>query len=249
MKIDKIYNCDCLQGMKIIPDKSIDCIICDLPYGKTACAWDIVIPFDKLWEQYKRIRKPNAPILLFGSEPFSSMLRLSNLKEFKYDWIWDKVNLYTGVLNSRYMPMKRHEIISVFYKKVPTYNKQMRKGAPYTMTRNTKGVGKYASLTYKRVNTVNEGWRNPCSILEIEGGNKSEKGLHPTQKPVKLIEYLIKTYSNEGDIILDNCIGSGTTAIAAIREKRHFIGFELDKGYYEIACKRIKDEQQMSETL
>ena len=230
---------DCLTEMQNIPDGSVDMILCDLPYGTTACKWDSVIPFAPLWEQYERIIKDDGAIVLFGSEPFSSRLRLSNIKFYRYDWVWDKVNLYTGSLLANKRPLKRHENIMVFYKKQPVYNKQYRKGQPYSMTRNTKGVGEYASNTYQRVKTINNGNHNPCSILEIEGGNKSEKGLHPTQKPVALMEYLIKTYTNPGDLVLDNCMGSGTTGVACINTGRNFIGIELDEKYFNIAKERI----------
>lgn len=234
-----LINGDCLVEMNYIQDGSIDMILCDLPYGTTACKWDTIIPFEPLWEQYERIIKDDGAIVLFGSEPFSSRLRLSNIKLYRYDWVWDKVNLYTGSLLANKRPLKRHENIMVFYKKQPVYNKQYRKGQPYAMTRNTKGVGEYASNTYQRVKTVNNGNHNPCSILEIEGGNKSEKGLHPTQKPVALMEYLIKTYTNPGDVVLDNCMGSGTTGVACINTGRDFIGIELDEKYFNIAKERI----------
>lgn len=230
---------DCLTEMQNIPDGSVDMILCDLPYGTTACKWDSVIPFAPLWEQYERIIKDDGAIVLFGSEPFSSRLRLSNIKFYRYDWVWDKVNLYTGSLLANNRPLKRHENIMVFYKKQPVYNKQYRKGQPYSMTRNTKGVGEYASNTYQRVKTINNGNHNPCSILEIEGGNKSEKGLHPTQKPVALMEYLIKTYTNPGDLVLDNCMGSGSTGVACVSTGRNFIGIELDEKYFNIAKERI----------
>ena len=230
---------DCLEEMQNIPDGSVDMILCDLPYGTTACKWDSVIPFAPLWEQYERIIKDDGAIVLFGSEPFSSRLRLSNIKFYRYDWVWDKVNLYTGSLLANKRPLKRHENIMVFYKKQPVYNKQYRKGQPYSMTRNTKGVGEYASNTYQRVKTINNGNHNPCSILEIEGGNKSEKGLHPTQKPVALMEYLIKTYTNPGDLVLNNCMGSGSTGVACVSTGRNFIGIELDEKYFNIAKERI----------
>lgn len=234
-----LINGDCLVKMNSIPDGSIDMILCDLPYGTTACKWDTIIPFEPLWAQYERIIKDDGAIVLFGSEPFSSRLRLSNIKLYRYDWVWDKVNLYTGSLLANKRPLKRHENIMVFYKKQPVYNKQYRKGQPYAMTRNTKGVGEYASNTYQRVKTVNNGNHNPCSILEIEGGNRSEKGLHPTQKPVALMEYLIKTYTNPGNVVLDNCMGSGTTGVACINTGRDFIGIELDEKYFNIAKERI----------
>ena len=234
-----IYHGDCLDIMPTLADKSVDMILCDLPYGTTACKWDTVIPFEPLWKQYKRLIKDNGAIVLTASQPFTSALVMSNIKMFKYEWIWDKVNLYTGTLLANKYPLKRHENIILFCNGTPNYNKQMRIGQPYSMVRNSKGVGQHTNTKYKRVKTINNGEHNPCSILEIEGGNKSEKGLHPTQKPVTLMEYLIKTYTNEGELVLDNCIGSGTTAIACINTNRNYIGFELDKGYFEIAQNRI----------
>jgi site-specific DNA-methyltransferase (adenine-specific) len=236
----KLIHGDCLVEMQNIPDKSIDMVLCDLPYGVTSCKWDIVIPFEPLWKQYERIIKDNGAIVLFGCEPFSSHLRLSNLGLYRYDIIWDKVNLYTGAFLANKMPMKRHENISVFYKKQPTYNKQYRQGQAYKRKRkNAKGVGEYASSSYQRIETVNDGNHNPCSILQIEGGNRSEKGFHPTQKPVALLEYLIKTYSNEGETILDNTMGSGSTGVACVKTNRDFIGIELNEEYFKIAEKRI----------
>lgn len=238
----KLIHGDCLVEMHNISDKSIDMILCDLPYGVTSCKWDIVIPLEPLWKQYERVIKDNGAIVLFGCEPFSSHLRLSNLGLYRYDIIWDKVNLYTGALLANKMPMKRHENISVFYKKLPTYNKQYRQGQAYKRKRkNDKGVGEYASSSYQRIETVNDGNHNPCSILPIKGGNRSEKGFHPTQKPVALLEYLIKTYSNEGETILDNTMGSGSTGVACINTKRDFIGIELNEEYFRIAEKRIND--------
>ena len=236
---DKIYNCDCLEGMKHIPNASIDAIICDLPYGTTACEWDTIIPFDQLWEQYKRIRKPNTPIILFGSEPFSTTLRMSNLREFRYDWIWNKSKGF-GFLNANKMPLKSHEIVSVFYKELPTYNPQFTKGEPYKMKGGQPLNGNV--LTSMRSTIDNEGTRYPVSIIDIP--KILNDCWHPTQKPVDLLRYLIRTYSNEGDTILDNCMGSGTTAVACIKEKRHFIGFELNKDYYDKACRRIDAERR-----
>ena len=241
MELNKIYQGDCLEVMKGIEDKSIDMILADLPYGITACKWDTIIPFDKLWEQYERIIKPNGAIVLFGSQPFTSALVMSNPKMFRYEWIWDKVNLYTGTLLANKYPLKRHENIILFCNGTPNYNKQMRIGQPYSMVRNSKGVGQHTNTKYKRVKTINNGEHNPCSILEIEGGNKSEKGLHPTQKPVTLAEYFIKTYTNENETVLDNCMGSGTTGVACKNLNRNFIGIELDPEYFKIAEKRINE--------
>jgi len=241
--INTVIQGDCLEIMKGIPDKSIDMILCDLPYGTTACKWDTIIPFEPLWEQYKRIIKDNGAIVLTASQPFTSALVMSNPKMFKYEWVWDKVNLYTGTLLANKYPLKRHENIILFCKGTPIYNKQMRIGQPYSMARNTKGAGQHTNSKYQRVKTVNMGEHNPCSILEIEGGNKSEKGLHPTQKPVALFEYLIKTYTNEGDLVLDNCAGSFTTAIAAENTKRNWICIEQLEEYCEIGKKRINENR------
>jgi len=241
-----LYKGDCLEVMKDIPDGSIDAIITDPPYGTTACKWDSVIDFTLMWKQLNRIIKPNGAIVLFGSEPFSSALRMSNIKNYKYDWIWDKVNLYTGTFLANKQPLRRYENIIIFYKKQPTYNKQYRKGQPYKMKRNTLGNGEVTNSKYKRIETINNGSHNPCNILQIEGGNKSEKGQHPTQKPILLMEYLIKTYTNENEIVLDFTMGSGTTGVAAKNLNRNFIGIEQDEKYFKIAEERInKQEKQL----
>ena len=225
------------------PDGSVDCIICDLPYGTTACKWDSVIPFEPLWEQYKRVTKPNAAILLFGQEPFSSTLRVSNLKAFKYDWIWEK-RFAGNFANAKIQPLKIHEIVSVFcFGKCP-YNPQMTKrDEPIKAGGNNMNIDVYNKFDPK---SEYEGKlyyeKFPESILHFNVRGEG-RGLHPTVKPVDLIAYLIRTYSNEGDTVLDNCMGSGTTAIACIKEKRHFIGFELNKEYFDKATKRIKAEQ------
>ena len=240
MTLDTIYNEDCLEGMKRIPDGSIDCIICDLPYGTTACAWDSVIPFDKLWEQYRRICKPNAPIVLFGSEPFSTMLRMSNLKAFKYDWIWNKEASGSGLL-ANVQPLKIHEIVSVFGFGTTTFNPIMTKGA----MRNKKSYGSKSGSTTGYIAESKDNYNDmyyPKSIVSFSNASQADK-FHPTQKPVDLLRYLVLTYTNEGDTVLDNCMGSGTTAIACIKEKRHFIGFELSKEYFDKAVRRIKAEQ------
>lgn len=246
IELDKIYNEDCLEGMKRIPDGSVDCIICDLPYGTTRNQWDSVIPLDKLWEQYKRVCKPSAAIVLFGQEPFSTKLRISNLEWFRYDWIWRKP-CGTGFLNANRMPLKIHEVISVFYKNLPTYNPQFTQGKPYKMTNNSKGTSNYGK--YKNIGIESDGRRYPVDVLDFKGVNNGfpvngiGNTIHPTQKPVELICYLVMTYSNQGDTILDNCMGGGTTAIACIREKRHFIGFELNKEYFDKSLERIKEEK------
>ena len=257
MEIDNIYNMDCLEGMKQIPDGTIDAVICDLPYGTTACAWDSVIPFDKLWEQYNRIAKPNAAIVLFGSEPFSSALRMSNIKEWRYDWIWHKPAGSNFMVAHR-RPLKDYEIISVFYKEFGTYNPQPRKLEAHTIAsvngHKTKGI--HAGDVYRQNHFQRKGYQNdatgfPKAVISFNSrfNNKYQKTtFHPTQKPVDLLRYLILTYSNEGDTILDATIGSGTTAVAALMEKRHFIGFETNKEYFDIAQGRI-DEVKRNPTL
>ena len=239
--------------MRDIPDKSVDAIICDLPYGTTACSWDTIIPFDKLWEQYKRIAKPNAAIVLFGQEPFSSALRLSNIEWFRYDWIWDKGRGH-NFAQANFCPMRSHEIISVFSDAPTIYSSDGRKcrynpqmwdsGKPYFVRKHQRGnqtamMRKNSSAAKFHPGADNHGERFPLSVLPFD---RDEGGFHPTQKPIDLLRYLVRTYSNEGDTILDNCMGSGTTAIACIREHRHFIGFELNEDYYEKACKRIAAE-------
>lgn len=250
--IDKIFNEDCLIGMQRIPDKSIDCIICDLPYGTTKNHWDSLVPLDKLWKEYKRIIKDNGAIVLFAQTPFDKVLGASNLEMLKYEWIWQK-EMGTGFLNANFAPMKEHENILVFSKaaasvvkdksKAMIYNPQYKDGKPYTVIRKKTQVS--TNYDFKNmangVTTENCGFRFPTSILYFK---RDKEKLHPTAKPVDLIRYLIRTYTIEGDLVLDNCVGSGTTAIAAMRENRHFIGFELEKKYYDIACKRIEEERQ-----
>ena len=249
MDIDTIYNMDCLEGMKAIPDASIDAIICDLPYGTTECAWDTLIPFEPLWEQYKRIIKPKGAIVLFGSEPFSTTLRMSNLEMYLYDWIWIK-NRPNGFLEAKNKPMKAHEIISVFS------NGSSSNGCLNRMTYFPQGIipcdvtnkNREGNIYGNRKNrevgsTFKQEFTNyPTSILKFDLDDSDR--WHPTQKPVDLLRYLIRTYTNEGDTVLDNCMGSGTTAVACIKEKRHFIGFELNADYFAKACKRIDAERR-----
>ena len=229
---------DCLELMKNIPDGSVDMILCALPYGTTACKWDTVIPFEPLWEQYNRIIKDNGAIVLFGSEPFSTELRHSNLKMYKYDWIWDKKR-GTGFQIVKYKPMVSHENISVFYKKAPTYNPQMREREKPRISKNKGTTRQFLCSNGKEyVGEKPLVKKYPITILEFGNNNQKEK-VHPTQKPVALLEYLIKTYTNEGDIVLDNCMGSGSTGVAAVNTGRNFIGIELDEEYFEIAKQRI----------
>jgi site-specific DNA-methyltransferase (adenine-specific) len=249
IELNKLILGDCLEGMKQIPDGSVDCIICDLPYGTTRNPWDSVIPLDKLWEQYERVIKPNGAIALFSQQPFTSVLVASNMSMFKYEWIWEK-DSGTGLLNSKYAPMKIHENICVFSKsaacfvkdkaKAMSYNPQMRTGfAPYKSKANNFGSN-YDTRYMKEVVAESNGERYPIDIIKF---NRDRDKVHPTQKPVDLIAYLVRTYTNEGDTVLDNCMGSGTTAIACIKERRHFIGFKLNKEYFDKAVRRIKAEQ------
>ena len=234
---------DCLELMKTIDDKSVDMILCDLPYGCTdARNWDNVIPFKPLWEQYNRIIKDNGAVLLFGIEPFSSELRVSNLKNYRYDYVWKK-NQGTGFLNANRMPIRSHEMISVFYKKLPQYNKQMRCGfKPYSKTRKDAKSNLYDETNYKGVTSTSvNGERYPISILEFPCVRNQKDKMHPTQKPVALLEYLIRTYTNEYDIVLDNCMGSGSTGVACKNLNRGFIGIEKDDNYFNIAKNRIEN--------
>ena len=221
--------------MKQVSDKSIDMILCDLPYGTTKNKWDSVIPLNKLWKQYERIIKDNGAIVLFSQMPFSAELVHSNLKLFKYEWIWQKDN-GTGFLNAKKMPLKIHENILVFYKKLPLYNPQMRTGfKPYKCKQGRHSTN-YGAYEQGHI-TESNGERYPIDIIEF----KKDSGLHPTQKPVALLEYLIKTYTNEGETVLDNCMGSGSTGVACVNTNRNFIGYELDEKYFEIAEKRINE--------
>ena len=252
IELDRIYNMDCLEGMKAIPDGSVDAVICDLPYGTTACAWDSVIPLDVLWREYHRVCKPSAVILLFGSEPFSSELRMSNLKEWRYDWIWHK-NSSAGFIHAHNRPLKDYEIVSAFCQYGMGHETTMGgKRMPY----NPQGLVKTYKVIHNKVrdkdsliggrpaqgkDTIQEWTNYPHTTLHFD---KEGDAWHPTQKPVDLLRYLVLTYTNEGDTVLDNCMGSGTTAIACIKERRHFIGFELNKEYFDKACKRIDNERR-----
>ena len=234
-----LYNGDCLEVMKDIPDKSVDMILCDLPYGTTACKWDIIIPFEELWEQYNRIIKDNGAIVLFGNEPFSSYLRMSNIKNYRYDWKWEKEQ-GTGFANSKKMPLRLYENISVFYKKLPQYTPPLEKlDKPRKVYRKDNTKSETARMTSKEYvgKTVIYYYKTPTDKLKFN----RQRGLHPTQKPVALLEYLIKTYTTENEIVLDNCMGSGSTGVACINTNRRFIGIEKDKNYFDIAEKRIKE--------
>lgn len=235
----KLYYGDCLDVMDNIPDKSIDAIITDLPYGSTQCRWDTIIPFEPLWKQYNRVIKDNGAIVLFGTEPFSSHLRLSNLKNYKYDWIWDKVK-GTGFLNAKKQPMRNHELISVFYKKQCTYNPQKTYGHKMKKSYRSKDLQTEVYGEMKNDYTYESTERYPRSV-QVFSTDTQNSSLHPTQKPVALIEYLIKTYTNEGEIILDSCAGSMTTGIAAIRTGRKCICIESDEEIFNIGKNRIME--------
>lgn len=238
----ELWNGDCLELMKKIPDKSIDMILCDLPYGTTKCKWDIIIPFEKLWDQYNRIIKDNRAIVLFGSEPFSSYLRMSNIKDYRYDWIWNK-GRGTDFLNSKRKPLSSFENVCIFYKKQPIYNPQYWYSTPYD-----RGLVKHSNNTMECYGKTNDiisksldGKRYPLNVINIKKLSSHKNNIHPTQKNVELLEYLIKTYTNEGQTVLDNCIGSGSTGIACINTNRKFIGIEKDENYFNIAKKRLEE--------
>ena len=232
---------DCLEIMPKIADKSIDMILCDLPYGTTACKWDTIIPFEPLWEQYKRIIKDNGAIVLTASQPFTSALVMSNIKMFKYEWIWEKTR-GSGYLNSKHRPLLTHENICVFYKDKPTYNPQMTKGKPYEKGYVEKGSELYGKIkSYHNANP--SGDRFPRTSLKFS--NQRKGNVHPTQKPVALFEYLIKTYTNEGNLVLDNCAGSFTTAVACNNLKRNWICIEKEANYCDIGRKRIAENRTL----
>ncbi len=240
-----LHQGDCLEVMDdLIADGVIvDAIICDPPYGTTACKWDSVIPFDEMWERLNKLIKPNGAIVLFGSEPFSSALRMSNIKNYKYDWVWDK-KIPSGMMNAKIMPMKQHEIISVFMDGANKYNPLMTerptplKGGKIYGNSLSAGNGGAVSLEAKEYTH-----KYPTSLLEfdkIRGGS-----IHPTQKPIRLMQYLIKTYTNENETVLDFTMGSGTTGVACKNTDRNFIGIELDEKYFKIATDRIEDKESL----
>jgi len=263
----QLFNDDCLKVLPTIPDKSIDLILTDPPYGTTACKWDSIIPFEPMWKELKRIIKDNSAIALFGSEPFSSNLRISNIKWFKYDWIWEKQKA-SNFMGAKYSPLKYHEIISVFSNNTHKYYPQKYKVLEIQDVMNlnknqmkelfeTKNYDRYGKVDkrktinnpitnkehigneLKRIRNADDGYRNPKSVLKI---NKDiNTNIHPTQKPIALLEYLIKTYTNENDTVLDFTMGSGSTGVACKNLNRDFIGIELDQEYFKIAEQRIND--------
>ena len=246
LQLNKIYNDDCLEGMKSLPNNSIDLILCDLPYNMTSISWDCLIPFDKLWDQYKRIIKPTGNIVLFSAGMFTYQLIQSNIKDFRYKLIWKK-NVPTGMASAKYRPMKYYEEICIFGNSKATYNPIMKERV---------GVGK-ACYNYdhycgdnnhlqfdKQKRRYDPNWVQPSDVLEFNVVPNRNGKLHPTQKPTDLLEYLIKTYSNECDVVLDNCMGSGSTAIAALNTNRNFIGYELSEEYYYIILKRLNEYEK-----
>lgn len=253
---NKIYNEDCLEGMKRIPSGSVDMVLCDLPYGTTQLKWDICLPFDKLWGHWLRVCKTNAAIVLFSSQPFTTDLINSNRKLFRYEIIWDKVTK-TNFYDAHRRPMKSHENILVFYQKQPTYNpikhsighidRKPRKNSDFAVT-SGNFVGKVNTRKAEEYLYKDDGTRFPGTIIQISNWNGALFGdtrrckKHPTAKPVELFEYLIKTYTNKGDTVLDNCMGSGTTAVAAVNTGRNFIGFETDADYFRIANERVEQK-------
>ena len=254
IELNSIYNEDCLEGMKRIPDKSVDMILCDLPYGTTNAKWDSVLPLEVLWEQYERVIKDNGAIVLTAAQPFTTTIIAHKQELFRYVWYWKK-NRVTGFANAKKQPLRHIEDIVVFYKKRPTYNPQglveinktVKNGKSVggeTLRRDIEESSGKGNLRTAGAEYVQQYTNYPRQLLEVKSAVKT---IHPTQKPVALFEYLVKTYTNEGETVLDNCMGSGTTAIACLNTNRNFIGFELDKGYFDIANERIDKHKQKNE--
>ena len=244
-----LYSGDCLELMKDISSGSVDLILTDPPYGTTNCRWDTIIPFDPMWEQMKRIIKPNGAICLFGGEPFSSALRMSNIKNFRYDWYWQKTTP-TGFLNAKKQPLRNIETISVFYSKQPTYNPQKTYGHERKVSlakhkQNCKKAEEYNDYDLASYDSTE---RYPTQTLQFKT-DRQKSALHPTQKPVALLEYLVLTYTNEGETVLDFTMGSGSTGVACVNTNRNFIGIELDDGYFQIAKQRIENCSKKDSTF
>jgi len=250
--MNEILNGDCLELMDFIADASIDMILCDLPYGTTQNKWDTVISFGKLWQQYERVIKPNGAIILTAAQPFTSALIMSNTKMFRYDLVWEK-SIATGFLNANRMPLRGHESVLIFYKKLPVYNpqKHMLTTPSFKKGNAARGSSNYGNFNHLMDIGSKDGSRFPRSVFSIKteaaffDATGKSKMLHPTQKPVALFEYLIKTYTNSGDLVLDNCAGSGTTAIACINTNRKFIVMEQDEKYFEIMKARIDQHAEL----
>lgn len=238
---------DCLELMKDIPDGSVDMILCDLPYGTTQNKWDTAIPLYKLWKEYHRIVKKNGAMVFTASGLFTAQLMMSNSSEYKYKYVWEKSKA-TNFLNAKRQPLRKHEDVLVFYKKQPTYHPQMAKGESYSKgVRKDQTTGSYGE--FKPVLVKSEGLRYPVDVFYFKTAESEGAVTHPTQKPVALLEYLIKTYSNENDLILDNCMGSGSTGVACVNTSRSFIGMELEEKYFKIANKRIMGQPKLSNTV
>ena len=234
----KIYNEDCLIGMRSLPDNSVDCILTDPPYGITDCYFDVRIPFEPMWEQFKRVTKRNAAIVLFSQMPFGAELIMSNRKMFRYEWIWEK-SLGAGFLNAKKMPLRCHENILVFYQQLPTYNPQFTQGEPYRANKLSSRSKNYGKIKLGGSPCVtSNGNYYPRDVIQYGDYNHTP---HPQQKPVDLLEYLIRTYTNEGEVVLDATMGSGSTGVAAVNTGRKFIGFEKEQNFFEIAQKRIDE--------
>lgn len=243
---------DCLELMPQMESGIFDMILCDLPYGTTACKWDAIIPFDKLWEQYERLIKPNGAIVLFGAEPFSSLLRMSNLKMYKYDWIWEK-SRPSGISLSKNQPMRKHEMIIVFAPGKTTFNKQLEEKEASGIVSKRKAWKTWNTSSEHGLNKTEPKFcnekRNPTTILKFSSVSNFPKSLHPTQKPVPLFEYLIKTYTNEGELILDNCAGSGTTGEACYNTGRNYIQIEREQKYFDLILGREKTKNELQITI
>jgi DNA modification methylase len=246
MKTD-LYLGDCLEVMKSIPSASVDMVLCDLPYGTTQCKWDTIIPFKPLWAEYRRVAKDGAAVVLFGAEPFSSALRMSNIESFKYDWVWLK-NKPDGFLNSKHQPMRENEIVSVFGRGKLLYNPQLERCAPFKHKKTATGVrsSTHGAIADKQPEYEIRDYKYPKNVLRFD---KPSSRQHPTQKPVPLLEYLIRTYTNDGMTVLDNCMGSGSTGVACLNTNRNFIGIEQDPGYFDIAKTRIEQTQKAFEVV
>ena len=236
-KTFRVYQGDCLALLQRMPEQSIDMILCDLPYGMTNCKWDSVLPLEELWKLYNRVAKERAAIVLTSSQPFTSNLVMSNIKHFRYEWIWEKAVVSNFQLSKK-MPLKVHEEICVFYRAAPTYNPQnlVRLETPRKSNNKSRVESKLGHFHTWNANYLSEWAEYPSSIIRFK---VEKRGLHPTQKPIMLMQYLIRTYTKEGDLVLDNCMGSGTTGIAALTTGRRFVGMELDEKYYSMARKQL----------
>lgn len=237
----QLFNADCMEKLKEIPDGTVDMILCDLPYGTTDNVWDKVLPLPELWAQYKRVTKENAAIVLFSQLPFSCDLINANRSMFRYEWIWHKT-MAVGFLNAKKMPLRSHENILVFYRKLPVYNPQKTYGKAWTKTRSAHATTNYGRQR-EHVGQSDGNTRFPVDVLTFSNGHGNHNSFHPTAKPVELMEYFIKTYTNPGDTVLDNTMGGGSTGVACVHTGRSFIGMELNKDYFQTAERRIANAE------